>query len=388
MTSNPSIYLDHNATTPLDLRVAEAMWACASQHVANPASQHSQGQAARRALEDARHQIALHLGAGIEGNNADQLIFTSGATEANNLALRGLAGQPPGRIIISSIEHPSVAGTAEYLQKIGFDLVRLPVDANGVVQPDALDDLLTPDTRLVSVMLGNNETGVLQPVQELARRCSSTGVRLHTDAVQVAAKLPVDVHQLGVAALTLTAHKFHGPPGIGALVLSHGTKIAPLMFGGFQQGGLRPGTESVVLATGMLVAMDLWEAERQSRIARIGQLRDRLEQLLLDQIPEAVVHGSQVVRLPHTSCLSFPGLDRQALLMALDIEGVACSTGSACASGSSEPSPVLLAMGCDEALVESALRFSLGASTTAEMVDEAARRILLVLSSLRRRVEI
>ncbi|HUS38274.1 MAG TPA: cysteine desulfurase family protein [Pirellulales bacterium] len=388
MTSNPSIYLDHNATTPLDLRVAEAMWACASQHVANPASQHSQGQAARRALEDARHQIALHLGARIEGNNADQLIFTSGATEANNLALRGLAGQPPGRIIISSIEHPSVAGTAEYLQKIGFDLVRLPVDAHGVVQPDALDDLLTPDTRLVSVMLGNNETGVLQPVQELARHCSSTGVRLHTDAVQVAAKLPVDVHQLGVAALTLTAHKFHGPPGIGALVLSHGTKIAPLMFGGFQQGGLRPGTESVVLATGMLVAMDLWEAERQSRIARIGQLRDRLEQLLLDQIPEAVVHGSQVVRLPHTSCLSFPGLDRQALLMALDIEGVACSTGSACASGSSEPSPVLLAMGCDEALVESALRFSLGASTTAEMVDEAARRILLVLSSLRRRVEI
>jgi cysteine desulfurase len=380
--STQAIYLDHNATTPLDPRVAQAMQRSAGEAFANPASQHGPGQQARRILEAARQRIGQLLGASAA---ADQVIFTSGATEANNLALRGLAGQPPGHVIISAIEHPSVVGTAEYLQTLGFEICRLPVDTDGVVQVDALPALLTPDTRVVSVMLGNNETGALQPVDRIAACCAPAGVPLHTDAAQVAAKLPVNFQSLGAAALTVTAHKFHGPRGIGALILRGGVPLRPILFGGFQQGGLRPGSEPVELAVGMCTALELWDAERSERNGRIAALRDGLERKLLTGCPDTVVHAARAARLPHTSCLSFTGLDRQALLMALDQAGVACSTGSACASGSSEPSPVLLAMGCDESLVGSALRFSLGATTTAAEVDEAARRILHVVNRLRDR---
>jgi cysteine desulfurase len=380
--STQAIYLDHNATTPLDPRVVQAMQRSAAEAFANPASQHGPGRQARRMLEVARQRIGELLGA---NTAADQVIFTSGATEANNLALRGLAGLPPGRVIISAIEHPSVTGTAEYLQTLGFEICRLPVDTDGVVQVDALPALLTPDTRVVSVMLGNNETGALQPVDRIAACCTEAGVPLHTDAAQVAAKLPVDFHALGTVALTITAHKFHGPRGIGALILRGGVPLQPILFGGFQQAGLRPGSEPVELAVGMGTALELWDAERSERNERIAALRDGLERKLLAAWPATVVHAARVARLPHTCCLSFPGLDRQALLMALDQAGVACSTGSACASGSSEPSPALLAMGCDESLVGSALRFSLGAMTTAEEVDQAARRILHAGNRLRDR---
>ncbi|NIP84619.1 MAG: aminotransferase class V-fold PLP-dependent enzyme [Planctomycetales bacterium] len=376
------IYLDHNATTPLDPRVADAMRRAARDQFANPASQHGPGRQARRALETARQQIGQWLGADTGSSRADQVIFTSGATEANNLALRGLAGRPPGRILISAIEHPSVVGAAEYLATLGFEIDRLPVDRQGVVPLDAVPALLTPDTRLVSVMLGNNETGALQPVAQIAACCAAAGVPLHTDAAQVAAKLPLDFPGLGAAALTITAHKFHGPRGIGALILRGGQALTPILFGGFQQGGLRPGSEPVELVVGMCQAWELWEAERVERNERIAALRDRLEEELVAGWPTTVVHAAGAARLPHTSCLSFPGWDRQALLMALDQAGVACSTGSACASGSSEPSPVLVAMGASAELVESALRFSLGATTTAQQVDQAARRILQVLKRL------
>jgi cysteine desulfurase len=236
-------------------------------------------------------------------------------------------------------------------------------------------------------MLGQNETGVLQPVDEAAAICARRGVPLHTDAAQVVGKLPVDFRALGAATMTVAAHKFHGPVGIGALVVRHGVELRPQLFGGFQQGGLRPGTESVALAVGMCRALELWHGESAERPARMRALRDRFEQAILAGWPTAVVIGRDVDRLPQTSQIAFVGLDRQALFMALDQAGVACSTGSACASGSSEPSPVLLAMGCEPAVVASALRFSVGATTTAWDIDEAAHRILACCNDLRRKKE-
>jgi cysteine desulfurase len=233
-------------------------------------------------------------------------------------------------------------------------------------------------------MLGQNETGVLQPVAELAAIAAKQGVPLHTDAAQVVGKLPVDFRALGVATMTVAAHKFHGPVGIGALVIRHDIQLQPQLFGGFQQAGLRPGTESVALAVGMCRALELWHAEHHERVTRMRELRDRFERAILVGWPAAIVIGAHADRLPHTSNIAFVGLDRQALFMALDQSGVACSTGSACASGSSETSPVLLAMGCTHAVSSSALRFSLGATTTAALIDEATRRILHCCNNLRR----
>jgi cysteine desulfurase len=270
------------------------------------------------------------------------------------------------------------------LEKQGWRIDRLPVSAYGVARLDRLAELLTPQTALVSVMLGNNETGVLQPVAEMAAACRAAGVPMHTDAVQVVGKLPVDFRRLGVDVLTATAHKFHGPGGIGVAIVRGDLEFEPLMWGGFQQGGVRPGTESVPLAVGMYVALEKWEREQTHRRSVLVELRDSLEGGLRAQWPDLVVNGIEADRLPHTSNISFPGLDRQALLMALDMAGVACSTGSACASGSNEPSPVLLAMGCDEAVVGGSLRFSMGATTTADEICQAVARILKVVNDLHR----
>jgi len=403
------IYLDHNSTTPIAPEVAAAMAQCHAEGFVNPASQHGPGRAARRKLEEAREGTAEILGAKTTGMDADTVIFTSGGTESNNLALFGLAGahlqegdalaEPPsgstpqeGRapaLVISSIEHPSVVGPAEALARRGWRLHRLPVSAQGVVDVDHVCETLetsseTPRAALFSVMLGNNETGVLQPVPEIAAACRQAGVPLHTDAVQVAGKLPVNFRELGVEAMTVSAHKFHGPRGIGALIVRHGVELTPTLHGGFQQASLRPGTEDVSLAVGMHKGLELWQAEADERRRRMEQLRDLFEQQLRAGDPSVVVNGRDAPRLPHTSNISFPGIDRQAMLMALDMAGVACSTGSACASGSSEPSPVLLAMGCDEEVISGSLRFSLGAGTTAADIEKAAGRILRVAHDLRR----
>lgn len=380
------IYLDHNATTPLDPVVAEAMHACALRQLANPASQHQPGRQARRVVEEARERIARLLGASTEGAHADHVIFTSGATEANNLAICGLAGELPGDIIVSAVEHPSVIGPAEFLARRGFRMLRLPVNRHGVVLVDALDDLMTPNTRLVSVMLGNHETGALQPVGQIARKCEAAGVPLHTDAVQAAGKLPLSFNRDTVTAMSVSAHKFHGPRGIGALILRHGASLAPQMFGGFQQGGLRPGTEPVELPVGMAAALEQFHANRSHRVRHLSQLRDSFESALSRHWPTVVVNSAGADRLPHTSNVSFPGFDRQALAMALDLAGVACSTGTACASGSSEPSPVLQAMGCDESILGSAIRFSFGAFTQPADVEQAAARIVQVLNDLQSRI--
>ncbi|TWT32272.1 Cysteine desulfurase [Posidoniimonas corsicana] len=389
------IYLDHNATTPPLPEVTQAVADAMGQGYANPSSQHDDGRRARRPLEQARDAIATALGASTAVMTPDTLLFTSGGTESNNHALRALLGDDPrGRhVVISAIEHPSIAGLAEQLEREGATVDRLPVDPQGRVRADALAAVLRADTCLVSVMLGNNETGVLQPVAEIAKECRRRGVPVHTDATQVVGKMPVDFRRLGVSMLTFAGHKLHGPCGIGGLLIEGGLQAAPLLHG--QPGSQRPGTAPVELAIGLQTAVELWQAEQAERESRMRLLRDRLEAALLAGEPQAVVVGAGAERLPHTSCVGFRGLDRQALQMALDRQGVACSTGSACASGSSEPSPTLLAMGADgglaggldEGVIRGALRFSLGAATTAAEIDDAAERILAICKRLRSRQE-
>lgn len=383
------IYLDHNATTPLLPEVAAAMTACQAAAHGNPASQHRAGRRARQIQDEARETIGRLLGARLDGREPDRVIFTSGGTEANNLALFGLssAASPasaPLEIIVSAIEHPSVLGPAEHLERQGWRVHRLGVSRDGVIDLAELGDQINPRTRLVSIMLGNNETGAIQPVAEVAEICRAAGVPLHTDAVQVAGKLPVDFQRLGVAAMTVSAHKLHGPVGVGALIVRHGVSLAPQLFGGFQQESLRPGTENLVGVVGFCRALKMWHREADSRRARLEGLRDRLEKLLTAGFPGLVINAQRAVRLPHTANLAFPGLDRQALLMALDLAGVACSTGSACASGSSEPSHVLRAMGVPADVLAGSLRFSLAATTGEGEIDEAAQRILAVCARLAR----
>lgn len=386
-----AIYLDHNATTSLSPEAAAAMAECGSMAWANPESQHQLGRRARRALEDAREGVAAILGVNLNGPQPDRIIFTSGGTEANNLALFGMAaGSDTRRLAISSIEHPSVAGPAQALARRDWQVDRLSASKKGDILHfppgnlpgcDGPPKSRTSPFSLVSVMLANNETGVIQPIRELASVCDAVGVPLHTDAVQAVGKIPVNFRELGVAAMTIAAHKFGGPRGIGALIVRGGTPLEPQFFGGFQQDGMRPGTEPVALAAGMHAALKTFAREQDERIERISRLRDRLEAALSAAWPASVIHGAEAPRLPNTTCVAFLGIDRQSLVIALDLAGVCCSTGSACASGSSEPSPTLLAMGISEELVSSSIRFSLGATTTTEMIDEAAQRVTRVLKS-------
>ncbi len=377
------IYLDNNATTRIDPGVAECMLRAQQELLGNPASQHWAGQHARRMLEDARDSVAGALGARTSGSEADRLIFTSGGTESNNLALLGIAGVSPGVVITSAVEHPSVRETYSTLRRLGHRVVELPVDSSGVVAPGKLADLLTPDTRLVSVMLANNETGVLQPIDELAAICRDAAVPLHTDAVQATGKVKFRFEDLGVTAMTVSAHKFHGPVGVGALVARQTVTLQPIHFGGFQQLGARPGTEAVALAVGMARALREWEQHAESRATTLRLRRDQLEESLISSEPGLRIHGREARRAPQTSCISFPGVDRQEMAMALDLAGVACATGSACASGSSEPSHVLQAMGLAEAAIQSALRFSVSHLTSEVEIEQAASRIVLIYRNLR-----
>jgi cysteine desulfurase len=363
--------------------VVECMTECYARGHGNPASQHATGRHARRLVEDAREAIASLLGANLSGRPPDRLIFTSGGTESNNLAILGLAAERRGRLIVSAIEHPSVLGPAEVLARRGWPVERVSADSTGVVRHDHFGESVPGDPpAIAALMLGNNETGVLQPVAELASLCNQHGVPLHTDAVQVVGKLPVEFRALAAATLAFSAHKFHGPRGIGGLLVRGDIALQPILFGGFQQAGLRPGTEPVPLIAGMHKALEIWRREQDERLRRMTALRDRFEATLQMRVPGVVINGATAKRLPHTSNVSFPGLDRRALAMALDLEGVACSTGSACASGSSEPSPVLIAMGLSQEVVGGSLRFSLGATTTEAEVDVAIDRLIAVVERL------
>jgi cysteine desulfurase len=374
------IYLDNNATTPLLPEVWEAMRPFLTEFHGNPASAHAVGRQARRALEDAREAIAARLGA-----FSDEVIFTSGATEANNLALLGLclaADGAPGHLLSSPIEHPSVSEPLRHLADNGFTLDHLPVDERGCVVATALPEVLHPDTRLVSVMLANHETGALQPIRDLVDRLEGR-TPFHCDAVQAAGKVPVNFRNLGVTTLTISAHKFHGPKGIGALLVRRGVTLRPRMWGGHQQQGRRPGTEPVALVVGLARALEAADRERSDRLARVRRLRARFLDRLRREAAPVVLNGPEEDGIPHTLNLSFPGLKADLLLMNLDLAGVACSTGSACSSGSLLPSPVLQAMRVPDSVLHSAMRFSLSGLLTPEEVDEAARRIVAVVHRLR-----
>ncbi|MEO8495770.1 MAG: cysteine desulfurase family protein [Planctomycetota bacterium] len=380
------LYLDNNATTAMLPEVAEVIHEAHRAGYVNPASQHQSGQRARRVLEDARERITKLLGGQTTGLKPDRLVFTSGGTESNNLALRGLTVDSRGaNIVVSPVEHPSILETARQLERAGVEVRRLPVDRDGVVQADRLCELLDERTRLVSVMLGNHETGVLQPVEKIASVAREHGVPTHSDGVQAVGKIHIDFRALGVDALTLSAHKLHGPVGIGGLLLRHDVAPLPMLAGGFQQQGIRPGTESVALTLGFLRALELW-AEQAAEIERhMCCMREMLETRLRAEIPSLVINGSAANRLPHTSNISFPGLNRQAIVLALDMAGVACSTGSACASGSSERSPVLIAMGLPEPVIEGSIRISSSRLTTAADIELAGQRILRVYKTLQRK---
>ena len=377
---NSIAYLDNNATTIIRPEVVDAMTECLAAGYANPASQHAEGRRARKVLEEAREGIGHILGARQDSVHADRIIFTSGGTEANNLALAGRfppesGDSDPKRLVVSNIEHPSVIETALRLKANGVDVQWLPVDSDGVVQLDRLQEVVDNQTALVAVMMANNETGVIQPIEQIVQSCGDKAP-VHTDAVQVAGKLPLSFRQLGVASMTVTAHKFHGPRGIGALLVQHDQQIEPLTVGGSQQLGTRPGTEPVALAVGMHKALELWQQDATENLERMTSLRDKIESNLREALPDIVINGSDSRRLPHTSNVSFPGLDRQAMLLALDRADVACSTGSACTSGSSEPSHVLIAMGCAKDIVEGSLRISLSPQTTLEEVEFATGKIV------------
>lgn len=374
-----SIYLDNNATTPLLPAVWEAMQPFWFDIPANPASSHAPGRKARQALEDAREQTAHLLGAFPE-----EVIFTSGATEANNLALVGLAGNPPATLLLSPVEHPCVLEPVRQLAQIGFSVDYLPVDTLGRVSPESLAQKLCPATRLVAVMLANHETGTIQPIRELTSHLPQ-GIFFHCDAAAAAGKIPVHFHQLGVTSLTVSAHKFHGPKGIGALLLRKHTPFRPLIHGGHQQQGRRPGTEPVPLAVGLARALELTVNEMTARTEKILRLRHTFLHFLRANAAPVVLNGPEENGIPHTLNLSFPGCPADILLMNLDLAGVACSTGSACSSGSLLPSPVLQAMHVPEEVLRSAMRFSFSSLLTEEDVSEAARRIVAVVKRLRKR---
>jgi cysteine desulfurase len=372
------IYFDNNATTPLLPAAWEAMRGGFLDSFGNPGSAHRAGQRARQVLEDSRERIASLLGA-----DADEVVFTSGATEANNLALTGLAGEPPGHLIGSAIEHPSAGEPLRQLAQAGFALDCLPVTSAGIVRANDLAALLRPETRLIAVMLVNHETGTIQPIVELTHIASGTA--FHCDAVQAAGKLTIDFHALGATTLSLSAHKFHGPRGVGALLVRRDVRLRPLLHGGHQQQGRRPGTEPVALAAGMAVALECACREMTQRTAHVRNLRQSFLQHLRAEADPVVLNGpADGEGVPHTINVSFPGIKADALLMALDLAGVAASTGSACSSGSLLPSAVLQAMHVGDAVLRSAMRFSLSFMNTSAEVDEGARRICQVVQRLRR----
>jgi cysteine desulfurase len=375
------VYLDHNATTPLHPDVLAAMLPYLSERFGNPSSVHGWGREARQALEEARQAVARALG------TADQasIVFTGSGTEADNLALRGVleARRERGRhLIVSAVEHHAILHTAEHLARQGWEVTRLRVDSGGLLDPDDVRRAIRADTILVSLMHSNNETGVLFPIREAARICRERGVLFHTDAIQSFGKIPLDAARLDVDLLSISGHKIHGPKGVGALYIRRGTKMLPLLSGGWQERSRRGGTENVAGAVGLGRAADLLLLDLDDTGRRLAELRDRLEAGLVGAIPGVIRNGHPIQRLPHVSSLAFPGAEAESLVLALDLEGIGVSSGAACSSGTTEPSHVLEAMGLPPEVVGSAIRFSFGRGTTSEDIEY----VLAVLPSIVERV--
>lgn len=364
------IYLDYAATTPVDERVLQAMLPFFSQAFGNPSSIHAFGQQAEAAVEEARETVAqvLHC-------HPDEIIFTSGGSEADNLALRGVAlarraQSGANRILTARTEHPAVSKTAADLERhYGFQVEWLPVDTYGRVLPEMVAEHLDERVALVSVMYANNEIGTINPIAEIAAVCRQRGVPFHTDAVQAAAYLPLDVETLGVDLLSLGAHKFYGPKGVGALYVRRGTPLLPLLTGGGQEGGRRAGTSNVPYLVGLAEALRLTALERAERTAHVRPLRDNLIDTVLQTIPQAQLTGHPVERLPNHASFVFYGVDGNLLLTLLDAAGFACSSGSACKTGNPEPSEVITALGLPRSWGLGSLRITLGRHTTVEEVQ-------------------
>jgi cysteine desulfurase len=371
------VYLDYNATTPLAPEAAEAMGRALRDLFGNPSSVHAFGQQAKAALDEARQQVAA-----LVGGDPAEIVFTSGGTESDGLALRGSAEalEPAGRneIVVSAIEHEAVLNTARALGKRGWRVHVVAPERSGIVDPSRVAEVVGDRTAVVSVMHANNETGAIQPVSAIAEVAHARGALAHVDAVQTAGKLPLDVRALGVDLLTLSAHKFYGPKGAGALWIRRGTRLAAQMTGGRQERSRRAGTENVPALVGMGVAAARARASLAADTAHATALRDRLEAGVLARVERTVVNAGGVPRVGNTSNIGFERVEAESLLIGLDLEGIAVSTGSACSSGTLEPSHVLKAMGVPSTLAQGSLRFSLGAPTTAEDVD----RLLAVLPGL------
>lgn len=377
-----TIYMDHNATTPTDPRVVEAMLPYFTVDYGNPSSAYGLAQTTRRAVERARATVGSAL-------NCDprSIVFTSGGSESDNIAIKGVvlaADRTGGHVITTSIEHHAVLHTCRYVRdRYGADVTFLGVDANGVVDSAEVDRACRDDTVLISIMQANNDVGVIEPLEEISEIARSRDIPFHTDAVQAVGKVPVDVQKLGVDFLAMSAHKFYGPKGVGALYVRQGVRFDPLSHGGSQEWGMRAGTENVPGIVGLATALELAVREMESEGARLRSLIERLEQGVLDRVPDVTVHARGVPRIPGTTNMAFQYVEGESMVLALDMEGVAVSTGSACTTDSGEPSHVLAAMGVAPNVAQGSIRFGLGRHTTAQDVDRVLELLPPIVERLR-----
>jgi cysteine desulfurase len=378
------IYFDNNATTGVAPEVVEAMLPYFLVEYGNASSTHAFGQKARAAVETAREQVAALIGA-----RAHDVVFTSGGTEADNHAIFGvveaaLAEQARAHVITSAIEHEAVLNSCQALEQRGVAVTYLPVNREGLVDLDEVRRAIRPDTALISLMHANNELGTVQPLEEIGKIAAEADVYFHSDAVQAAGKIPIDVKGLQLDLLSLSGHKFYAPKGVGVLFVKSGTQVRQFFYGGHHQRGFRPGTENVAGIVGLGKAAESARLALDQDAARISKLREALEQGLLERVPDARVNGGGAARTPNTTNMTFPGIGGEALLIALDLQGLACSTGAACSSGAVEPSHVLTAIGLPASEARASLRFSLGRRTTEEEVEAALEMIPAAVAQLLR----
>jgi len=384
------VYLDFNATTPVEPRALDAMLPYFSAEFANAASIHTPGQRARAAVESAREQVAALIGA-----RPQEIVFTSGGTESDNHAIFGVVGQaflpvPASKkagssihLITTAIEHEAVLNTCQALEKEGVAVTFLPVDYNGLIELDRLRAAIRPETVLITIMHANNELGTVQPLDEIGHIAKEADIYFHTDAVQSVGKIPIDVNALQVDLLSLSGHKLYAPKGIGALYVRGGTRLRQCLYGGHHQRGFRPGTENVAGIIGLGKAAEIARHSLADDAKRVASLRDKLQQGLLERIPQSRVNAATASRTPNTTNLVFPGVEGEALLIALDLKGLACSTGAACSSGAVEPSHVLTAIGLPSEEARASLRFSLGRHTTPADIDFALSVVPAAVAQLR-----
>lgn len=375
------VYLDFNATTPVEPAVLDAMLPYFSAEFGNAASIHTPGQRARAAVETAREQVAALIGA-----RPQEIIFTSGGTESDNHAIFGIveaAGGHDKHVVTSTIEHEAVLNACQALEKRGMKVTYLPVDSHGQIALNELRRVLRPETVLITIMHANNELGTVQPLEEIGRIAQEADIYFHTDAVQSAGKIPIDVTALQVDLLSLSGHKFYAPKGIGVLYIRGGTRLRQLLYGGHHQRGFRPGTENVAGIVGLGKAAEIARKSLAQDAKRVSILRDKLQRGLLERVPQSRVNAAAAQRTPNTTNLVFPGVEGEALLIALDLKGLACSTGAACSSGAVEPSHVLTAIGLPPEDARASLRFSLGRHTTPADIDFALSVVLAAVAQLR-----